>query len=92
MKKTKLIAMTWRYMAKREVESDVSVDLTRESLIALSYSLPDTDFSSPELPKSVKNVTEAVNNDGKDKFRSELISISYAESPDTKDSPGKTNG
>ncbi|KAK9065391.1 hypothetical protein SSX86_016774 [Deinandra increscens subsp. villosa] len=78
-------------MAEREVESEVSANLTRESLIALSYSLPDTALSSTELPKSVKNV-EAVNTDEKDKFRSELISISYAESPDTKDSPGKTNG
>ncbi|KAL8249374.1 hypothetical protein R6Q59_006242 [Mikania micrantha] len=76
-------------MAERGVESDVSVDLTRESLIALAYALPDTlpdtDLSSPELPKSVKNVKEAVNTDEKDKLRSELISIAYAESPDTKD-------
>ncbi|KAL8249371.1 hypothetical protein R6Q59_006239 [Mikania micrantha] len=83
-------------MAERGVESDVSVDLTRESLIALAYALPDTlpdtDLSSPELPKSVKNVKEAVNTDEKDKLRSELISIAYAESPDTKESPGKTNG
>ncbi|KAI7752638.1 hypothetical protein M8C21_017725 [Ambrosia artemisiifolia] len=80
------------YMAKREVESEVSVDLARESLIALSYSLPETVISSTELPKSVKNVTEAVNTDEKDKVRSDLISIAYAESPDAKDSPAKTNG
>ncbi|KAF5756757.1 hypothetical protein HanXRQr2_Chr17g0818561 [Helianthus annuus] len=79
-------------MAKREGESEVSVDLARESLIALSYSLPETDLFPTELPKSVKTVTEAVNTDEKDKLRCELISISYAESPDTKESPGKTNG
>lgn len=80
-------------MAKREGVSEVSADLTRESLIALAYSLPDTDTTSPELPKTdIKNVTKAVNTDEKDKFRSELISIAYDESPDTKGSPAKTNG
>ena len=82
-------------MAKREVRSDVSEDLTRESLIALSYSLPDTSLSSPDLPKSssiLKNVAETVNTDEKEKLRSDLISISYAESPDVKDSPGKKKG
>ena len=74
-------------MAERKVGSDVAVDLTRESLIALSYSLPDSDLPPTELPKNVKSVTEAVNTDEKDKVRCGLISISYAESPDTKDSP-----
>lgn len=75
-------------MAKREVGSDVSEELTRESLIALSYSLPDTELSSTDLPKiAVENVTEAVNTDGNDKVRSDLISIAYAESPDIKGSP-----
>ncbi|KAI3719244.1 hypothetical protein L6452_20139 [Arctium lappa] len=86
---------TCRYMAKIEVRSDVSEDLIRESLIALSYSLPDTNLSSPDLTKSsssVKNVTESVNTDGKEKLRSDLISISYAESPDVKDTPGRRKG
>lgn len=78
-------------MAKREFGSDVSEELTRESLIALSYTLPDTkNLSSTEVPKSsntVKNVAESVNTDEKEEFRAGLISISYAESPDTKDSP-----
>ncbi|CAH1416176.1 unnamed protein product [Lactuca virosa] len=78
------------YMAKREFGSDVSEDLTRESLIALSYTLPDTNLSSTDVTKSsksVKNVEEAVNSDEREKFRADLISISYAESPDTKDLP-----
>ncbi|KAK1424992.1 hypothetical protein QVD17_20334 [Tagetes erecta] len=83
------------YMAKKEVGSDISVDLARESLIALSYSLPDTELFSTEFPKSGQNATEAVKPDGNEKLRSELISISYAESTDTKDSPvspKQTNG
>ncbi|KAJ0836968.1 hypothetical protein HanRHA438_Chr16g0772941 [Helianthus annuus] len=74
-------------VAKNEAESEVSVDLARESLIALSYSLPDTDLPSTDQPKSVHSVTEAVNTDEKEKARSELISISCGESPDTKGSP-----
>ncbi|KAI3743803.1 hypothetical protein L1987_56870 [Smallanthus sonchifolius] len=85
----------WRYyMAEKEVRSEVSVNLARESLIALSYSLPDPDLST-DLPKSVQNATEAVNTDEKEKVRSELISIAYAEPPDTKGSPvspKETNG
>ncbi|KAL4585884.1 hypothetical protein LXL04_010511 [Taraxacum kok-saghyz] len=74
------------YMAKREFGSDVSEDLTRESLIALSYTLPDTkNLSSKEV--DLKNVAEDVNSDENEKVRAGLISISYAESPDTKDSP-----
>ncbi|KAL7607480.1 hypothetical protein Lser_V15G16070 [Lactuca serriola] len=81
------------YMAKREFGSDVSEDLTRESLIALSYTLPDTNLSSTDVTKSsksVKNVAEAVISDEREKFRADLISISYAESPDTKDLPVST--
>lgn len=83
-------------MAKREFGSDVSEDLTRESLIALSYTLPDTkNLSSTEVSKSsenVKNAAEGVNSDEKEKFRVGLISISYAESPDAKDLPEKNKG
>ncbi|KAL8268384.1 hypothetical protein R6Q59_002182 [Mikania micrantha] len=75
------------YMAKNKTKSEASADLARESLIALSYSLPDTDLLSTDLPKSVQNATKAVNTDEKEKVRSKLISISYAESPDVKGSP-----
>ncbi|KAI3764668.1 hypothetical protein L2E82_14679 [Cichorium intybus] len=82
--RTSFLLRTWCYMAKREFGSDVSEELTRESLIALSYTLPDTkNLSSTEVP----NVAESVNTDEKEEFRAGLISISYAESPDTKDSP-----
>ncbi|KAI3498476.1 hypothetical protein L1887_34251 [Cichorium endivia] len=91
LSRTSFLLRTWCYMAKREFRSDVSEDLTRESLIALSYTLPDTkNLSSTEVPKSsntVNNVAESVNTDEKEEFRAGLISISYAESPDTKDSP-----
>ncbi|KAI3796648.1 hypothetical protein L1987_39327 [Smallanthus sonchifolius] len=86
----------WRYyMAEKEVRSEVSVNLARESLIALSYSLPDPDLSSTDLPKGAQNATEAVNTDEKEKVRSDLISIAYTEPPDTKGSPvspKETNG
>ncbi|GJT41721.1 hypothetical protein Tco_0941586 [Tanacetum coccineum] len=74
------------YMAERKVGRDVVEDLTRESLIALSYSLLDFDLPPTEFPKNVKSVTEAVNTDEKDIVRCNMISISYAESPDTKNS------
>lgn len=82
-------------MAKREVGSDVSEDLTRESLIAISYSLPDKHFPLKDLPRisnGLKNVADAANIDKKDKCRAELISISYAQSPDTKFLPVKKKG
>ncbi|KVH89254.1 hypothetical protein Ccrd_008759 [Cynara cardunculus var. scolymus] len=82
-------------MAKREVGSNVSEDLTRESLIAISYSLPDKHFPLKDLPRisnNLENVADAANIDKKEKCRAELISISYAESPDTKILPVKSKG
>ena len=76
-------------MAKREIRSDVSEDLTRESLIAISYSLPDKHFPLNDLSSGLKNVTDAANVDKKEKCRAELISIAYAQSPDTKFLPVK---
>ncbi|MFS7914100.1 hypothetical protein Hanom_Chr02g00149411 [Helianthus anomalus] len=52
-------------MARREGESDVSVDLTRGPLIAPSYSLPESDLPSSDLPKSITSGTETVNTDEK---------------------------
>ncbi|MFS7962386.1 hypothetical protein Hanom_Chr08g00726021 [Helianthus anomalus] len=52
-------------MARREGESDVYVDLTRDSLTVPSYSLPETNLPSADLPKSVTCGTETVNTDEK---------------------------
>ncbi len=78
-------------MDKKEVGGDLSEDLTRESLIAISYRLPDKDpYPGPGLPKTFnsEDVAEIVNNDGgSEKYRSKLISISYTQSPDAKGLP-----
>lgn len=79
-------------MAKKESDKEISEEVTRESLIAISYSEPEKDPSIESAPENSKyeNVVKSVNED--DKYRSELISISYAESPDTEVQPGKFKG
>ncbi|KAM0051237.1 hypothetical protein Hdeb2414_s0007g00234201 [Helianthus debilis subsp. tardiflorus] len=52
-------------MTRREGESDVFVDLTREPSIVPSYSLPETDLPSADLPKSVTGGRETANTDEK---------------------------
>ncbi|OVA00105.1 hypothetical protein BVC80_1327g9 [Macleaya cordata] len=63
---------------------EVSEELARESLIAISQSIPSQsvalkvsseDFTSP-------NGVVVKDGDGADKYRSKLISISYTQSPD----------
>lgn len=77
------------------VEDNVG-DMTRESLIAISYSLPDKDATTsagiPEMEKttggesaSSEKDNEKDNSDVKD-YRSELISLSYT-SPDVEPVP-----
>ncbi|ESW27753.1 hypothetical protein PHAVU_003G229200 [Phaseolus vulgaris] len=61
-----------------------SKEVARESLIAISNSLPEKTLDS-NLSESKKSDGVAIPiRDKDDKFRSELISISYAESPDVK--------
>lgn len=61
-----------------------SEELARELLIAISDSLPDKTLESDFVPEESKdaNGSARTNGDWDDKFRSELISISYVESPD----------
>ncbi|TKY55552.1 hypothetical protein E2542_SST19970 [Spatholobus suberectus] len=62
-----------------------SKEVARESLIAISSSLPDKIQDSKSVSEGQKSDGVAMPNcDQDDKFRSELISISYAESPDVK--------
>ncbi|KAI4308347.1 hypothetical protein L6164_031430 [Bauhinia variegata] len=62
-----------------------SEEVVRESLIAISNASPDTVLGLNFASESKKEDGVAVsNNDGDDKFRSELISISNAESADNK--------
>ncbi|XP_060217940.1 uncharacterized protein LOC132645158 isoform X2 [Lycium barbarum] len=85
------------YMDKKESGKGISEEVTRESLIAISYCEPEKD-PSIESPPEISNgehVVKSANNVRDDKCRSELISISYAESPDTRVqpvSPGEFKG
>ena len=84
-------------MAERMPAAEDNIgDVTRESLIAISYLLPDKDATtSPELPEMEKTTdgdnassekdNEKYNNDIKD-YRSELILLSYT-SPDVEPVP-----
>lgn len=62
-------------------------DSTRESLIAISYRLPENEEASAASPKNTRPNGESSPRDGEDKYRSELISISYSPSPDMKAQP-----
>ncbi|OIT08310.1 hypothetical protein A4A49_19579 [Nicotiana attenuata] len=72
-------------MDKKEFRKEISEEVTRESLIAISYCEPEKDLSVRSRPGNchAENVVKALNADGDDKY-SELISISYEESPDAK--------
>lgn len=68
---------------------EISQELARESLIGLSYCLPDKVQNSEGVPQSVNDEEKlpVINGDEAEKYRSELISISDSQSPDTATSP-----
>ncbi|XWS38718.1 hypothetical protein CRYUN_Cryun19dG0154800 [Craigia yunnanensis] len=73
-----------------KVHSDkITQKLARELLIAISYSLPDTDLNSDHASKNVDGTNGAVvaNADEAEKYRSVLISISNTQSPDAQVPP-----
>ncbi|RZC30880.1 hypothetical protein D0Y65_002093 [Glycine soja] len=73
------------YMDNKSPSNKASEELARELLIAISDSLPDKTLDSDFVPESKDADSFArPNGDWDDKFRSELISISYVESPDVK--------
>lgn len=75
------------FMDKSELGKEAREEVTRESLIAISYSVPDTDpLDSKLTPDKINGVdSDSDAADGAaDKFRSELISISYSDSPNIK--------
>lgn len=71
-------------MDKKQSGKEAAEELTRESLIAISYSVPDKDNSQdpPFLSKGSDNEVGDINDEKAENIRSELISISYAELPD----------
>ncbi|THG10970.1 hypothetical protein TEA_028063 [Camellia sinensis var. sinensis] len=87
----------YHLMDKKEPGKEVSEDVTRESLIALSYRLPEKDLAlgfSPENLNS-ESLVEGIDGDGAERYRSKLISISYSESPEVKTvpvAPGESKG
>ncbi|KAK6143056.1 hypothetical protein DH2020_023404 [Rehmannia glutinosa] len=74
------------FMDKTEPGKEITEDMTRESLIAISYGLPEHDQTAEMSPKNIdgEKVVEPQNCDGEEKYRSKLISISYSPSPDAK--------
>ncbi|KAM2064820.1 hypothetical protein ACFX16_028174 [Malus domestica] len=68
------------FMDKEGLGKEAPEEVTRESLISISYSEPEKNLTSNL--SSGKSNGEAIDADGEEKFRSELISISYAESPE----------
>ncbi|KAJ8632064.1 hypothetical protein MRB53_025400 [Persea americana] len=71
--------------------TDVSQDVARDSLIAISELSPDSSLSASKLlPDNPNNVNEvgSKESDNAEDYRTELISISYTQSPDgEKNSP-----
>lgn len=75
-------------MDKSALGKEAREEITRESLIAISFSVPDEFLVSKISPESVNSEKQGNGDcDGAEKFRSELISISYSESTDIKGQP-----
>ncbi|RWW48187.1 hypothetical protein BHE74_00045763 [Ensete ventricosum] len=64
-------------------KTDVSQELARESLIAISQSVPEEESTSHLLPVNPAGVSiaSATETEETDKYRSELISIASIQSP-----------
>ncbi|KAF8107024.1 hypothetical protein N665_0128s0006 [Sinapis alba] len=80
--------------------NDISQEQARESLIAISYTSPEEveedslTYSDvkPVVTTTTTNGVTKTNSEAAEKLRSELISISYDESPDVTVSPTLPNG
>ncbi|KAK8620859.1 hypothetical protein V6N13_067320 [Hibiscus sabdariffa] len=82
------------FMDNRTPRNEAAEEVTRESLIAISYSLPDkvvdSKLSSGNL--NGEKQIERIGSDGAEKYRSELISISSSQSPDDQGLPSSLTG
>lgn len=69
-------------------------EVTRESLIAISSSVPDKGVVSKLSSDNLKceKLDEGIDCDGAEEYRSALISISYSQSPDSESLPSTLNG
>ena len=80
-------------MDKSVSGNETSEEVTRESLIAISYSLPDKDPTSELFSEKVNGeLVGGTDCTGEEKHRSNLISISYTQSQDTGVLPVKPEG
>lgn len=70
-------------MDSKVPSDEVTTELARGSLIAISYMAPDT---YPNTDHASQNI-DGAKTDGPEKYRSELISISYDRSPDVQEPP-----
>ncbi|KAJ8492890.1 hypothetical protein OPV22_014611 [Ensete ventricosum] len=72
-------------------EKEVSLEFVRESLMAISQSLPDVILAPNGFPVKAPVAADAVGDqnigNGAEEYRSKLISISSMQSPDVKPSP-----
>ncbi|KAF8412526.1 hypothetical protein HHK36_000515 [Tetracentron sinense] len=78
-----------RFMDIKAPGEEVSQQLTRESLIAISQFVPDKILDLELLTENLSStdVVQVIDSDGDKKYRSKLISISYMQSPDIKTLP-----
>ncbi|KAI8024246.1 hypothetical protein LOK49_LG03G02759 [Camellia lanceoleosa] len=80
------------FMDKKEPGKEASENVARESLIAISYHLPEKDLASEVSPENLhRKDVEGINDGVEERYRSKLISISDSPSPspspDTKSVP-----
>ncbi|CAL9115476.1 unnamed protein product [Musa textilis] len=72
-------------------EKEVSLEFVRESLMAISQSLPDVILAPNGFPVETPVAADAVGDQnvgsGAEEYRSKLIFISYMQSPDVKPPP-----
>lgn len=72
-------------------EKGVSLEIVRDSLMAISQSLPDVILAPNVFPVKTPVAADAVGDQnvssGAEEYRSKLISISSMQSPDVKPSP-----
>lgn len=75
------------FMDKTVPGNEVPEELARESLIAIAYSLPENPNSKISSETLNGENIGGVDSNREEKYRSELISISYTQSPDSGSQP-----
>ncbi|KAF5732815.1 hypothetical protein HS088_TW17G00348 [Tripterygium wilfordii] len=75
-------------MDNTAIGKETSEEVTRESLIAISYALPDKIIASKRSLEKLncEELIDGIDHHGAEKYRSELMSIS-SESPEPKGLP-----